>query len=275
MICFQNEKINLGLYVTGKRADGFHNIESIFYPVPFCDVLEIIPATTFSFETEGISVTTNPEENLAVKAYRLLQKEFDLPPVSMFLLKNIPAGAGLGGGSSDVSFCLKLLNEIFNLQLTIGQLSENAASLGSDCPFFITNYPAYVFGRGELMEAVDVNLEGKYIVIVWPGIHIGTAEAYAHITSYSTLNIPLPYLIQRDNNFWQQSLQNDFEPYAFGQFPVLNEITETLKQSGAFFAGMSGSGSSVFGFFDNKPDLDLEKFKSGDGFIVWEGKMGK
>src|SRR6185312_16868198 len=176
MISFPNAKINLGLYVTGQREDGFHNIESIFYPVPFCDVLKIIESDQFSFRAEGITVTDNPDDNLCVKAYNLLKEEFDLPPVGMFLLKNIPAGAGLGGGSSDAAFTLKLLNDIFKLNITVGQLTDYAAKLGSDCPFFVPNYPAYVFGRGELMEAVDLNLKGCYIVIVCPGIHISTVE---------------------------------------------------------------------------------------------------
>ncbi len=267
MICFPNAKINLGLYVTGKREDGFHNIESVFYPVPFCDVLEIIESDQFSFRAEGIQVTDNPSDNLCVKAYQLLKDKFDLPPVSMFLLKNIPAGAGLGGGSSDAAFTLKLLNDIFNLNITVGQLTDYAAKLGSDCPFFVPNYPAYVFGRGELMEAVDLNLKGCYIVIVCPGIHISTVEAYRNIQSFSTLNIPMPYQVKRDRPYWKETLHNDFENYAFAQYPVLNEIKEKMYESGAFFASMSGSGSSIYGLFESKPDVDF-------GFKTWQGELG-
>ncbi len=266
MIAFPNAKINLGLYVTGKRDDGFHNIESIFYPVPFCDVLEIIESEEFSFQTEGISVTDNPEDNLCVKAYNLLKEKYDLPPISMFLLKNIPSGAGLGGGSSDAAFTLKLLNDVFKLNITVGQLTEYAAMLGSDCPFFVPDYPAYVFGRGELMEAVNLSLKGCYIVIVCPGIHIPTAEAYRNIRTYSTMKIPMPHQVQRDRPYWKETLYNDFENYALGQYPELKEIKEKLYQSGAFFASMSGSGSSIYGIFESKPDVDF-KFK------VWEGEM--
>jgi 4-diphosphocytidyl-2-C-methyl-D-erythritol kinase len=271
MLSFPNAKINIGLYVTGKRDDGYHTIESIFFPVPFTDVLEIIPSDSFFFESAGIPVTENPEDNLCVKAYRLFEEKFDLPPVSMFLLKNIPAGAGLGGGSSDAAFALKMLNNLFKLDLSVGQLGEYAAMLGSDCPFFVMNYPCYVFGRGELMEAVNVSLKGKYTVIVCPVIHINTAEAYRNIREYSKLNIPLPYLVQRDLEFWKESLQNDFENYAFGQYPVLARIKGYLYQKGAFFASMSGSGSSIFGIFDQKPELDFGGFKGGKSFLIWEG----
>ncbi len=267
MITFPNAKINLGLYVTGEREDGFHNIESIFYPVPFCDVLEVIESDHFSFECEGIQVTGNPEDNLSVKAYRLLQTIFDLPPVNMFLLKNIPVGAGLGGGSSDASFALKLLNDLFNLNLSVGILTNYASVLGSDCPFFITNYPAYVFGRGELMEAVNINLSGCYIVIVCPGIHIPTAEAYQNIKSFSTLKIPMPHQVLRDKQFWKETLKNDFEDYAFTRYPVIKEIKEQMYASGAFFASMSGSGSAVYGLFKIKPDISFEKYK------VWEAEL--
>jgi 4-diphosphocytidyl-2-C-methyl-D-erythritol kinase len=269
MISFPNAKINLGLYVTGKREDGFHNIESIFYPVPFCDVLEIVESDHFSFECTGMNVTSNPEDNLCVKAYRLLQTIFDLPPVNMFLLKNIPAGAGLGGGSSDASFTLKVLNDLFKLNLSVGILSNYAAALGSDCPFFITNYPAYVFSRGELMEAVDVDLTGSYIVIVCPGIHIPTVDAYKNIKSFSTLKIPMPHQVLRDKQFWKETLKNDFEDYAFDRYPVIKEIKEQMYASGAFYASMSGSGSAVYGLFKNEPEISFE------GYKVWKGELGK
>jgi 4-diphosphocytidyl-2-C-methyl-D-erythritol kinase len=269
MITFPNAKINLGLYVTGKRDDGFHNIESIFYPVPFCDVLEIIPADKFSFQYEGISVEGNPEDNLVVKAFRLMQSRYDLPEVSIFLLKNIPTGAGLGGGSSDASFTLKLLNDLFKLNLSDGQLIALATELGSDCPFFVTNYPAYVFGRGEMLEAVNVNFAGCYIMIVHAGIHISTAEAYRNITTYSSLKIPLPHLIMRDRAYWKESLQNDFEPYAFSQYPVLAQINQKMYDNGAFYAAMSGSGSAIYGLFEKKPEIDFSGIDPDKKFLVW------
>jgi 4-diphosphocytidyl-2-C-methyl-D-erythritol kinase len=269
MISFPNAKINLGLYVTGKRDDGFHNIESIFYPVPFCDVLEIIPSDKFSFQSVGIAIDGNPEDNLVVKAYRLLQSRYNLPEVSIFLLKNIPTGAGLGGGSSDASFAVQLLNDLFKLNLSDGQLIAHASELGSDCPFFVTNYPAYVFGRGELLEAVNVKLAGCYIKIVYAGIHISTADAYNNITTYSSLKIPLPHLIMRDRAYWKESLQNDFEPYAFSQYPVLAQIKQQMYDQGAFYSAMSGSGSAVYGLFEKKPDIDSSSLDAGKKFLVW------
>ena len=271
MIAFPNAKINLGLYVTGKREDGFHNIESIFYPVPFRDVVEVIESDHFSFESEGIQIPGNPEDNLCVKAYRLLQNIFDLPPVNMFLLKNIPAGAGLGGGSSDAAFALKAINDLFKLNLSIEILTNYAAVLGSDCPFFITNYPAYVFGRGELMEAVNVNLSGSYIVIVCPGIHIPTVDAYQNLKSFSTLKIPMPHQVLRDKQFWRETLHNDFDDYAFARYPVIKEIKKQMYASGAFFAAMSGSGSAVYGLFEKKPEIT---FSFPDGYKTWEGELG-
>ncbi|MGZ5244377.1 MAG: 4-(cytidine 5'-diphospho)-2-C-methyl-D-erythritol kinase [Bacteroidia bacterium] len=257
MICFPNIKINLGLYIIGKREDGFHNLESVFYPVPFYDVLEIIPSKKFSFQTEGVAATENPEDNLCVKAYRLLQKDFDLPPVEMFLLKHIPTGAGLGGGSSDASFTLKLLNEVFALNITVGQLLEYAAQLGSDCPFFIINKPAYVFGRGELQEQTDVNLLGYYITIIHPGIHISTKDAFANITP-AAANIKvfkLPYIPLAS---WKNLLRNDFEPYAFRTYPVLQEIKNELYKLGAEYVSMSGSGSAIYAISEKHFDVKKE-----------------
>jgi 4-diphosphocytidyl-2-C-methyl-D-erythritol kinase len=245
MICFPNIKINLGLYITGKREDGFHNLESIFYPVPFCDVLEIIPSQKFSFQTEGITATENPEDNLCVKAYRLLQKDFDLPPVEMFLLKHIPTGAGLGGGSSDASFTLKILNTLFELKITDGKLIEYAAQIGSDCPFFIPNKPAYVFGRGELQEQIDLSLSGNYITIIHPGIHISTKDAFSNISpakpAYPLYQVPFKPVYN-----WKGILHNDFEFFAFAQFPLLQQIKSELYRLGADYASMSGSGSAIY-----------------------------
>lgn len=269
MICFPNIKINLGLYITGKRPDGFHSLESIFYPVPFCDVLEIIPSQKFSFTTQGIAATENPEDNLCVKAYRLLQKDFDLPPVEMFLLKHIPTGAGLGGGSADASFTLKLLNEIFSLNITDGQLIDYAAQLGSDCPFFIVNKPAYVFGRGELQEQADLDLSGKFISIVHPGIHISTKEAFANI-SPGEANIKVFKLPFMPLASWKNLLQNDFEPYAFKKYPVLAEIKDELYNLGAGYVSMSGSGSAIYAISEKYLQLNQNWHEK---YVVWQGKL--
>ncbi|RYD70945.1 MAG: 4-(cytidine 5'-diphospho)-2-C-methyl-D-erythritol kinase [Sphingobacteriales bacterium] len=269
MICFPNVKINIGLYITGKRNDGFHNLESIFCPVPFCDVLEIIPAKKFTFQTEGIAATENPEDNLCVKAYRMLQQDFDLEPVEIFLLKNIPTGAGLGGGSSDASFTLKLLNTLFKLNLSDGKLIEYAAKLGSDCPFFIINKPAYVFGRGELQEQTDLDLSGKYITIIHPGIHISTKDAFANITpqqanirTYRIPDIPL--------TAWKNMLRNDFEPFAFKSYPILQDIKNSLYLAGAEYVSMSGSGSAIYAISEKYFDVPQE-WKMN--YVVWQGKL--
>jgi 4-diphosphocytidyl-2-C-methyl-D-erythritol kinase len=264
MIVFPNAKINIGLYVAGKRSDGFHNIESIFYPVPFRDVLEILPADSFSFHSHGISVTGNAEDNLCVKAYRLLQQDYDLPPIEMHLLKNIPAGAGLGGGSSDASYTLKLLNELFGLNISNDKLAGYAAQLGSDCPFFITNAPCYVTGRGEVLEPIDLSLKGYHITIVHPRIHISTKEAFANLKP-SPADISLKEIIQKPVAEWKNWLRNDFEEYAFRTYAVLAEIKQNLYDAGAMYASMSGSGSVVYGISNMKLDVHYPDF------LVWQG----
>ena len=269
MLLFPNIKINIGLNITGKRDDGFHDIESVFYPVPFCDALEIVPADKFSFEVDGLLVTTHPEDNICVKAYRLLEKELKLPPVKIFLLKKIPSGAGLGGGSADASFTLKILNDVFDLKLTIPQLEEYAAELGSDCPFFIQNKPALVKGRGEKTESIDVSLKGIYITLVLPPIHISTKEAFAHIKpkrpSYS-----LAEAIQKPVEEWQNVIKNDFEDYVFKKHPALKTIKDELYNAGAAYASMSGSGSAIYALSKEKLDLDNDVFKSN---YFWEGRL--
>ncbi len=269
MISFPNIKINLGLYITAKRNDGFHNLESVFYPVPFTDVLEIIPSQKFSFYTEGIAATENAEDNLCVKAYRLLQKDYELPPVEMFLLKHIPTGAGLGGGSSDASFTLKALNKLFELNITDGKLIDYAAQLGSDCPFFIVNKPAYVFGRGELQEQVDLDLSGKFITIVHAGIHISTKEAFANI-SPAEANIKVFRLPFIPLAAWRNMLNNDFEPYAFRTYPVLNDIKNQLYTLGAEYVSMSGSGSAIYAISEKCLDVADEWRRK---WLVWQGKL--
>ncbi len=256
MIVYPNCKINIGLKVLNKRKDGFHNLESVFLPVNWCDALEIIenkkPSTSkVIFTSTGLPIKGDNQNNLCVKAYHLLDEEFNLPPIKMHLHKIIPMGAGLGGGSSDGAFTLKLLNELFSLKLTTAQLKSRAAKLGSDCPFFIKNKPAFVSGRGEKIKEIGLNLEGKQIVIVHPQLHIGTAEAFQNITRR-------PYKFELNNlpdwkiKTWQKKVENDFEGYAFRSYPVLEKIKKSMYEKGAIYASMSGSGSAIYGIFEDK-----------------------
>jgi 4-diphosphocytidyl-2-C-methyl-D-erythritol kinase len=255
MVVFPNAKINLGLYVTAKRQDGYHNIESLFLPVSLCDVLEAIPSNDPGCKLflKGHQVDGDVGNNLCVRAYDLIQQRFDIPGIEACLLKNIPLGAGLGGGSADGAFMIRLLNDLFNLGMSIDQMKNLAGLLGSDCPFFIANTQAFVSGRGELLEPVDTGLTGKKLLIVHPGIHISTAMAYAHILPKSAA-VDLRQLNVTGRQEWQTAVSNDFETYMLKQYPEIAEIKHSLYEMGAFYASMSGSGSSVYGLFDGEAD---------------------
>jgi 4-diphosphocytidyl-2-C-methyl-D-erythritol kinase len=250
MISFPCAKINLGLNIVSKRNDGYHNIETVFYPVhDLTDILEIVESEQFSFTQTGIHIDSATEDNLCVKAYRILEKEYDLPPVSIYLHKTIPFGAGLGGGSSDASSSLVILNTIFDLHISSEGLKSYAAMLGSDCAFFIDNVPAKASGRGEILEPVEVDISGLHISIVNPaGIHISTKEAYANVTP-QTPDLPVSEIIKLPVEQWKDKLHNDFEKNIFPQYPQIAEIKEQMYEQGAVYASMSGSGASVFGFF--------------------------
>lgn len=268
MIVFPGCKINLGLYVTGKRPDGYHNLETCFYSVPWKDILEAVPAEEYKLDITGIELPSGGD-NLCTKAYRILKDRYDIPPVLTHLHKVLPHGAGLGGGSSDGASMLLLLNKLFNLNLIKTELESLAGELGSDCPFFIDPSPKIATGRGELFSAVNVSLKGKIIVIVKPPQSVSTAEAYRNIKIGKPAiqikevleNVPL-----KD---WRNNLFNAFEDYAFNQIPQLPEIKEQLYQKGSSFALMSGSGSAVFGLFEQQPDLS--------GFPanchIWSGQL--
>jgi 4-diphosphocytidyl-2-C-methyl-D-erythritol kinase len=206
------------------------------------------------------------DDNLCVKAYHLLREEHGLSPVNMFLLKNIPIGAGLGGGSSDAAHVLKMLDELFELKLTNMQLEDYAAQLGSDCPFFIENQPAYVTGRGELLEPFPLNLAGYNLTIVYPGIHISTKDAFANIRPGPS-EMSVHEIAQLPVVRWKNLLLNDFEPWAFEQYPVLEEIKDGLYKAGALYASMSGTGSAIYGISKGKLDYTAKD----EGWIVWEG----
>lgn len=250
MLKFPNAKINLGLNITVKRADGYHDIESCFYPIPLKDALEIIPAKKLSFETTGLEIPGRTQDNLILKAYQLLKSDFDLPAVEIILHKNIPMGAGMGGGSADGAFMLTLLNEYFKLEISTEKLEEYALQLGSDCPFFIENKPKLVSGRGELFENTSLDLSGYYLALVYPDIHISTAEAYSGVNPKKS-KIPVKEIIE---NYavekWKGLLKNDFEDGVFEKYPQLHDIKNDFYNSGAIYASMTGSGSTIFGIFD-------------------------
>ena len=253
MIVFPNCKINLGLHILGKREDGYHNLETVFYPLHLTDVLELLPtkenSNSFSFSQSGLTVEGSSSDNLCVKAYQLLKKDFPfLPAMKLHLHKAIPMGAGLGGGSADGAYTLSLLNDKFFLQLDQKTLLQYAAALGSDGPFFIINKPCYAGGRGELLEPVPISLKGYHIVLINPGIHISTAWAFAQLTPALPEN-DLRKIIAAPIDTWRPDLKNDFEGPVFQAHPEIGNIKETLYQRGAIYAAMSGSGSSVFGIF--------------------------
>ncbi|MEM8894690.1 MAG: 4-(cytidine 5'-diphospho)-2-C-methyl-D-erythritol kinase [Bacteroidota bacterium] len=254
MITFPNCKINIGLHITGKRPDGYHNIESCFYPIPWNDALEITEAATFSFESSGLTIPGDVGSNLVVKAYRLLKQDFKLLPIKIHLLKSIPMGAGLGGGSADGAFMLKLLSDNFNLGLSVDQLETYALQLGSDCPFFIQNKPMIASGRGEVFESLRLSLSGKYILLVNPGIHISTKEAYTGVTPAVPEHSLKETLEDAPIESWKDKIANDFETSVFAIAPEIEQVKNQLYEQGALYASMTGSGSTVYGIYDYKPD---------------------
>lgn len=250
MITFPNAKINLGLNIVSKRDDGYHNIESCFYPIPWHDSLEVIEAASFAFHSYGLDIPGNTSSNLCVKAYELIKKDHDIPPVEIHLLKNIPMGAGLGGGSADGAFTLKTLNELFKLNLTSSQLEAYALQLGSDCPFFIKNEPVLAKGRGEQLEVIDLDLSGYYLAIHNPDIHVSTKEAYAGVSPQAPSK-SINEIIQSPIQEWKGQLVNDFESSIFPNHAEIEQLKNGMYEAGAIYASMTGSGSTVFGLFEN------------------------
>jgi 4-diphosphocytidyl-2-C-methyl-D-erythritol kinase len=273
MLCFPHAKINLGLYVTGKRPDGFHTIQTLFYPIPYYDILEIVPADKPAIYLSGEALEGSTDNNSSWKAYRLLQNDYVLPPVVIYLHKLIPAGAGLGGGSSDATHTLLTLNRLFELNLSDGQLLHYAAQLGSDCAFFTQSQPMLAEGRGELLHPAKVSLSGYCLLLVFPGIHISTAEAYAGIRPKAP-PFALEETISLPVTEWQHLLSNDFEDHIFKQYPLLGKIKADLYGKGAVYAAMSGSGSTIFGLVSNELlcRRAAEELKSS-GFKVHDLKL--
>jgi 4-diphosphocytidyl-2-C-methyl-D-erythritol kinase len=254
MINFPNAKINIGLNITERRADGYHNLETIFYPVQIKDALEVIESAELSFESSGLEIPGRMEDNLCVKGYHMLKKDFDLPPVKIHLHKNIPIGAGLGGGSSDAAFFIRLMNDKFELGLTIDQQLSYARRLGADCAFFIENKPVFAFEKGDEFEPIKLDLSAYAIALVMPDVHISTSEAYGGVK-------PVPVkqslfdLIYEPIGEWKNFIKNDFENNIFKNHVEIRGVKAALYEKGAIYASMSGSGASVFGIFEKTPDL--------------------
>ncbi|MDR1090569.1 MAG: 4-(cytidine 5'-diphospho)-2-C-methyl-D-erythritol kinase [Prevotella sp.] len=272
MICFPNAKINLGLNIVSRRNDGYHNLETIFYPIPVKDALEITVKKEQDADTfieAGIRVDSSPESNLAMKALKLMRENYDFPFVEVYLLKKIPFGAGLGGGSADASFMLKLINKTFGSGATDEELASLAVRLGADCPFFIYNRPMFATGIGEIFEPVDFSLKGYSLVLIKPDIHVSTKDAFSLIKPTSP-NISLKEIIKKPVQEWKGVMINDFEKSVFEKCLAIGSIKESLYRKGALYASMTGSGSSVFGIFDKYPEIDDIEY---EGCYIWKGTL--
>ena len=263
MITYPNAKINLGLNIVEKRPDGYHNLETVFYPINLQDALEVNlreGEEEFSLKVSGVSIEGKPEDNLVVKAYRLLKKDYPhIPAIDIHMYKHIPTGAGLGGGSADAAFMIKLLNEKFKLNLSIEKMEEYAAILGADCAFFIQNKPVFATGIGNIFEPIQLSLKGYYLVLVKPDIFVSTKDAFAHITPMQPTQ-SLKEIIRMPVETWRATMKNDFEESVFQKFPEIAAIKDKLYDLGAIYASMSGSGSSVFGIFREQVEFVDEIF---------------
>lgn len=271
MISFPKAKINLGLRVTGKRPDGFHNIETIFYPVGLSDALEFVMLPGMKEDelfVTGLDIRTKPENNLVIKAVKSLRERYSIPCLRIHLHKVIPSGAGLGGGSSDAACILKSINKSLNLGMSSDDLKTIALGVGSDCPFFIDPVPSVATGRGEILKPVSHFLEGYFLVMINPRICIITRDAYNN-TNISPFAGNLEELAGLPPPKWKKLLINDFEDYAFKLYPVIGEIKRSLYKSGAIYSSMSGSGSTVYGLFEEKPELP-EKYRM---YLIYKGVL--
>jgi len=261
MITFPIAKINLGLNVVEKRPDGYHNLQTVFYPVPIMDALEIVPMNEgfpsdvdCDLKVTNIHIEVDEQRNLVVRAYRLLKQDFpSLPRIHTHLWKGIPTQAGMGGGSSDCAYMIRILNETFDLQLTDEQMQRYAAQLGADCAFFIKSIPCYAEGIGEKLVPISLDLSGWHIGVVRPDIPVPTKEAFSRIhPHYPELNCR--EVVMQPVETWHNTLVNDFEESVFALYPEIGAIKEQLYKMGATYAAMSGSGSALFGLFKEKPD---------------------
>lgn len=282
MICFPNAKINIGLNITEKREDGLHNIESVMYPLKriVFDALEVIEASPLpsplgrepqvKIHTTGIRIDGNPENNLCVKVYNLIKKDYpQIPDINIYLHKVIPIGAGLGGGSADAAFFIRLLNDTFELGISWGEMHHYAKQLGSDCSFFVSNKPAFAEGKGDQLESIQLDISGYYIALICPDIHINTAQAYSGVKPKKPERSLENDIQKLPIAQWKKYIHNDFEDSIFLKHPELKKIKKKLYSLGAVYASMSGSGSSVYGIFKKQPGVK-KKFPKNR---VWEGAL--
>lgn len=271
MIVFPNAKINLGLNVVSKRDDGYHNIETIFYPIQVKDALELVVSLNdeTNIKMSGIPVDGDASSNLVIKAYELLVSRYSLPNLSICLQKNIPLGAGLGGGSADAAFMLKMLDSYFELNVSIDKLEELAGMLGSDCPFFIKNKPVFASGRGEVFEEIELDLSSYYIVLVKPDVHVSTKDAYFGCIP-SAPKYSLKEIVKKPIEDWKSLMVNDFELSVFVKYPEISKIKDRLYGEGAIYASMSGSGSSVFGIYREPIDLQNTLMDVITGVVIYK-----
>lgn len=264
-----NAKINLGLNVLRKRSDNFHKIQSIIIPIELFDELQIKESQKFAFTEEGMDQHSVINENLCVQAYELFKETYGIPEVEIHLKKNIPIGAGLGGGSSNAAFILKALNHLFDLGLTTEELKLHASKLGSDCAFFIDNEIALARGRGDKLETLSLDLKNYEILLINPGIHISTTEAYAGVIPHKN-NFSLGGIATLSKNEWQQNIVNDFEKNIFLKYPELPEIKNKLIQAGAIYSSMSGSGSTIYALFEKN---NVPQLKWPEQYFIWRGNV--
>jgi len=274
MIVFPNAKINIGLNIVEKRSDGFHSIESVFYPIKLHDALEVVENTAKTpdpiiFMTSGIEIPGTVNENLCCKAYHLINKDYPLPNIKIHLHKHIPIGAGLGGGSADAAFFIRLINDKFKVGLSWGEMHNYARQLGSDCSFFITNKPVFAEGVGDQYESITLNLTGYRITLIYPNIHINTAKAYSGVTPKKPVRSLESDIVNLPVEQWKNGIHNQFEDSIFPQYPELKKIKENLYSLGALYVAMSGSGSSVYGIFKEKTDIK----KHFNDCFIYEGDL--
>jgi 4-diphosphocytidyl-2-C-methyl-D-erythritol kinase len=267
MVSFPPCKINLGLHVLRKRGDGYHDIETCFYPLQWTDVLEIIRADQFSFSSTGRAIPGATSANLCVRAFELMRSKFNIGPVSIHLHKILPFGAGLGGGSSNAAWTLRTLNDLFNLRLSVPMLMGLADELGSDCAFFVQDQPMIGIGRGNVLHPVSLSLKSYFIAVIKPGIHVSTADAYRGVTPMLPGRSVEDIIDNTSPVAWDNMLLNDFEKSVFNTYPELQAIKKQLYRSGAVYASMSGSGAAVYGLF--KKEVNITQIFPGDE--SWSG----
>lgn len=274
MVVFSNCKINLGLWVKNKRPDGYHNLETVFYPVNWCDAIEVVKADTFNFKSYGLHIPGDPTQNIIVKAWKLLHEQYQLSPVNIALQKAIPIGAGLGGGSADAAFTIKALNQLFELQLSNDEMKKIVTQLGADCAFFVDNQPIFASGTGDVFESVNLDLGDYKIIVIYPRKAINTAWAFTQLQLTNEEKTSPKSIVQQPIAQWRNELTNDFEKEVIKVMPEIKTLKNRLYENGALYASMSGSGSSVYGIFEKRIDLETVKPKvDGKGYLQYVGEL--